>query len=241
MAKKDIVVSLRDLLEAGVHFGHQVRRRHPKMDPYIYGEKGNIHIFDLEITAKKLTEAARFVEELGEEGKSLLMVGTKRQAIKLIKSAAEEAGCAYMTKRWVGGFLTNWKQVSKNIDKLNNLREGRELGRFQEYTKLERLRIDMEIEKLEDVYGGVENLENMPDALFVIDSRREETALKEALMQEIPVVAVCDSNADPDDIAYMIPGNDDARKAIELYCQVIADYYKKGREKYLKRAEEASS
>lgn len=229
MADKS-VVSLKDLLEAGVHFGHRLRRRHPKMEPFIYTARDGVHIFDLEQVARKLTEAVAFLKELGKEGKSLLMIGTKRQAMEAIEKAATESGAAFITKRWVGGLLTNWGQVSQNIEGLKKLEARREAGEFKNHTKLERLKIDRQIQKLSEVYGGLRGLDDLPEAVFVLDAHREKAAVHEAKNKGISIVAICDTNANPEGIDYVIPGNDDARRAIELYCEVLGKGYQQGRE-----------
>lgn len=234
MASEEPIVSLKELLEAGVHFGHQVRRWHPKMKPYIYTTRDGVHIFDLEITARKLTEAAIFLKELGSTGKTLLMVGTKRQAVEPIKQAAGEAEAAYINKRWIGGLLTNWDQVSKNFKNLIDLEEKRQAGQFSELTKLEQLKIDRQITQLDQDYGGLRKLAAIPDAVFILDVHRETTALREALRCQVTVVAVCDTNADPEGIDYVIPGNDDAAKAIALYCQVLGKAYGEGKKQIRK-------
>lgn len=229
------VASLKELLEAGVHFGHQVRRWHPKMGPYVYGVRDGIHIFDLEITARKLTEAADFLFQLSQEGRMLLMVGSKRQAIEPIQAAAKESGAAYITKRWVGGLLTNWDQVGKSIRRLIDLKAKRDAGEFKALTKLERLKIDRQIDKLDAIYGGLSGMDQKPDAILILDVHRESTALREALRTNVPVIAVCDSNTDPEGIKYVIPGNDDAVKAIQLYCRILGGAYRRGRERAAKK------
>jgi small subunit ribosomal protein S2 len=234
MADKS-VVSLKDLLEAGVHFGHRIRRRHPKMGPFIYTARDGVHIFDLEQVVQKLSEAVGFLKELGKDGKSLLMIGTKRQAMEAIEKAATESGAAFITKRWVGGLLTNWGQVSQNIERLKKLEAKREAGEFKNYTKLERLNIDRQIQKLSEVYGGLRELENLPDAVFILDVHREKAAADEAKNKSITIVAICDTNADPQGIDYVIPGNDDARRAIELYCEILGKGYQQGRKQMKSR------
>lgn len=225
------IVSLKELLEAGVHFGHQVRRWNPKMKSYIYCVKDGVHIFDLAQTAQKIPEACEFVKNLGSEGKTLVFVGTKVQAKKIVEKEAIRCEAKYVSKRWLGGLITNFEQVSKNIKKLVELKEKRESGEFKELIKKEQLLVDRDIEKLESFYGGLVGLEELPGALFVIDAKKQIGAIKEACERQIPVVAVCDSNVDPEGIDFIIPGNDDAVKAIKLYCRVIADAYLKGRQK----------
>jgi len=234
---KKAIVSLKELLEAGVHFGHQVRRWNPKMKPYIFCVKDNIHIFDLAQTAKKLTEACKFVEKLGSEGKTLVFVGTKRQAKKIVEKEAVRCGAKFVSKRWIGGLLTNFEQVDKNVKKLTELKEKKKAGEFEKLTKKEQLLIDREIEKLEGFYGGLKDLEELPGALFIIDAKKQEGAVKEAKRKKIPIVAICDSNADPEGVDFLIPGNDDAVKAIELYCKLVADACLKGKQKYQKKTD----
>lgn len=229
-------VSLKELLEAGVHFGHQTRRWNPKMKLYIYCVKDNIHIFDLAQTAQKITEACKFVKNLGSKGEALVFVGTKRQAKNIVKEEAVRCGAKYVNKRWIGGLLTNFAQVAKNIKKLTELKEKKKAGEFDRLTKKEQLLLEREIERLESFYGGLEGLEELPGALFITDARKQEGAIKEASKKKIPVVAVCDSNADPEGIDFVIPGNDDAVKAIKLYCKLIADAYLEGRQKYQKKS-----
>lgn len=225
----ETIVTLRELLEAGVHFGHQARRWNPKMKPFIFLEREGIHIFDLAQTAQKLTQACEFVRRLGSEGKSLVFVGTKRQAQAAVREEATRAGAYFLTKRWIGGLLTNWSEVKKNIKKLAELQEQREKGEFAKFTKKEQLEIDREIAKLESLYGGLKGLEAVPDACFFIDAKKQEGAIKEANKKGVVVVAVCDTNADPGGVDYPIPGNDDAVKAIKLYCRLIADAYLGGK------------
>lgn len=234
MMKKP-VISLKELLEAGVHFGHQVRRWNPKMKLFIYCIKDNVHIFDLAQTARGLTEACEFVRSLGSEGKTLIFVGTKRQAKKIVEEEAVRCGANFASKRWIGGLLTNFEQVVKNIKKLADLEEKKKKGEFEKLTKKEQLLIDREFQRLKSFYGGLEGLEELPGALFVIDAKKQEGAVKEANKKKIPVVAVCDSNTDPGGIDFVVPGNDDAVKAIKLYCKLIADAYLEGRQKYQKK------
>lgn len=232
---KKPTASLKELLEAGAHFGHQVRRWNPKMKPYIYCVKDGVHIFDLAQTAQKISEACEFIESLGSEGKTLVFVGTKGQAKKIVEKEAVRCGAKYVSKRWLGGLITNFGQVSKNIKKMVELREKRKSGEFKELIKKEQLLIDRDIEKLESFYGGLEGLDELPEALFVIDAKKQVGAIKEACKKQIPVVAVCDSNVGPEGVDFVVPGNDDAVKAIKLYCRLIADAYLKGRQKYQKK------
>ncbi|MBI2587433.1 30S ribosomal protein S2 [Candidatus Amesbacteria bacterium] len=216
-------VTLKDLLEAGCHFGHQARRWNPKMKKYIYGERGGVHIIDLVQTKKSLDDACGWVKKLASEGKTVLFVGTKRQAAGGVGEQAIRVGMPYLTQRWVGGLLTNWQEISKRIKKLHDMKEKREKGEYKVYTKKEQLLLDREIAKLEKFLGGVAGLEKLPDALFVVDTHREEVAVLEANRMGIPVVGVVDTNADPEIVDWVIPSNDDAVKAIELIVRTIAD------------------
>ncbi|OGC93221.1 30S ribosomal protein S2 [Candidatus Amesbacteria bacterium RIFCSPLOWO2_01_FULL_49_25] len=216
-------VTLKDLLEAGAHFGHQARRWNPAMAKYIYGKRGGIHIFDLVQTKKGLDEAVEFVKKLTGEGKVILFVGTKRQAAATVKAAAERVGMPYLSVRWIGGLLTNWAQMEKRIRKMFDMKDKREKGEYKKYTKREQILIDREIAKLEKFFGGVAKMGKLPSALFVVDSHREEVAVREAVRMGIPVVALVDSNADPNLTDYVIPGNDDAVKSVELVVGAVAD------------------
>lgn len=222
-------VGLKDLLEAGAHFGHQARRWNPKMKKYIYGERGGVHILDLVQTKKGLEEAIEFVKSLIKENKIILFVGTKRQAAGIVKSEAIRVGMPYLTQRWVGGLLTNWREIEKRIKKLHEMKEKREKGEYKVYTKKEQLLLDREIAKLEKFLGGVAKMEKLPDALFVVDTHREIVAVLEANRMVIPVVGIVDTNADPEKVDYIIPSNDDAVKAIELIVKAIAEAIEGGK------------
>ena len=216
-------VSLRDLLQAGVHFGHQTRRWNPKMKPYIYGAKNGVHIIDLQRTARGLVEASRFLTQTVGHGGSILFVGTKRAAREIIADEAKRSNMFYVNERWLGGTLTNWETVKKSIDRLNFLIKSRTEGRFDALTKKEALTLSRQIEKMEKSLGGIKDLKGLPGAIFVIDPKKEHIAVEEANKLNIPVVALCDTNCDPDGIAYVIPGNDDAIKSIRLFTGAIAD------------------
>ncbi len=231
------IPSMQELLEAGVHFGHQVRRWNPKMRVFIFGAREGVHVIDLGQTVDKLKEAYEFVEDIGEKGGTIIFVGSKKQARSIVVEEAKRAGAMYITERWIGGLLTNFEQTSKNIKKLKDLKEKREAGEFKERTKKEQLMIDRQIAKLERFYGGVEDLAKMPDAIFIVDVRREENACREAVKKDVPVVAICDTNADLSLVNYPIPGNDDAIKAIKIITATIADAYLAGRQKYEKKTE----
>jgi len=216
-------VSLRELLEAGVHFGHQTRRWNPRMKPYIYGQKNGVHIIDIQQTAKALVEASRFVTSTVSRGQAVLFVGTKRAARDIVSEEAGRANQYFVNDRWLGGTLTNFQTVKKSIERLNFLTRSRTEGRFESLTKKEVLQLDREIEKMEKSLGGIKDMRGLPGALFVIDPKKEHIAVKEARTLGIPVVALCDTNCDPQDIDYVVPGNDDAIKSIRLFTAAIAD------------------
>jgi small subunit ribosomal protein S2 len=228
-------ISLKDLLEAGAHFGHQARRWHPKMEPYLFGVRDGIHIFDLAKTKEGLEEAMAFVKKITSEGGLVIFVGTKRQAQAIIKEEAKKASMPFVDNRWLGGTLTNWEQIKKRIEKLVEMKTNREKGEYKKYTKKEQLLIDREIEKLEKKLGGLVSLEGMPAALFVVDTKKEESAVKEANKKGIPVVAIVDSNSNPDLIDYVIAANDDAVGTIKLIVSLIGEAAKKGREAFAKK------
>ncbi|OGD83373.1 30S ribosomal protein S2 [Candidatus Curtissbacteria bacterium RBG_13_40_7] len=230
------IPSMQDLLEAGVHFGHQVRRWNPKMNTYIFAAREGIHVIDLEQTVKKLEEACEFVEKLAAAGGIMIFLGSKKQAGSIIEEEAERCGAKYIVERWIGGLLTNWEQAQKNIKKLSDLKTKKEEGEFSDRTKKENLLIDREINKLERFYGGVFDLDKLPDALFVVDVRKEENACREAMKKGIPVVAICDTNANTTLVDYPIPGNDDATRAIKIVTAAIADAYLSGRQKFEKKS-----
>jgi len=222
------VPKIEELIEAGVHFGHQIRRWHPKMEPYIYTVNKNIHIIDLEDTERLLKEACEYMYKLASEGKKIVFVGTKKQSKDIIKSEAERSGAMFVNERWIGGTLTNFPTIKKNLDKLIKYIRGKETGEFEKYTKKERLLIDRETEKMNLVYGGILSLAETPAVLFVIDPKREKTAVKEAQNVGIPVVAIVDTNADPTGIDYIIPGNDDAIKSVALLVRTVSDAVEEG-------------
>lgn len=225
---KHKVPKIEELIEAGVHFGHQIRRWNPKMEPYIYTVSKNVHIIDLEDTERLLKEACEFLYEKAAEGKKIVFVGTKKQSKDIVKGEAVRCGAMYVNERWIGGTVTNFPTIKKNLDKLIKYIRGKETGEFEMYTKKERLLIDREVEKMNLVYGGILNLTEIPDIVFVIDPRREKTAVKEAKLAGIPVVAVVDTNADPTGIDYIIPGNDDAIKSVALLVRTVADAIEEG-------------
>ena len=224
------VVSMKQLLEAGVHFGHQTRRWNPKMAPYIYTERNGIYIIDLQKTVKKLEEAYSFVRELAANGQSLLFVGTKKQAQESIRDEAGRCGMFYVNARWLGGMMTNFKTMRTRVDRLNQLKKMQEDGTFDMLPKKEVMKHLGEIAKLEKYLGGVTEMKKLPGALFVVDPRKERNAINEARKLNIPIVAIVDTNCDPDEIDYVIPGNDDAIRAIKLISSVMANAVQEGRQ-----------
>ena len=224
------VVSMKQLLEAGVHFGHQTRRWNPKMAAYIYTERNGIYIIDLQKTVKKLEEAYNFVRELGEKGETILFVGTKKQAQEAIKEEASRVGMYWVNARWLGGMLTNFKTMLGRVDRLNQLKRMQEDGTFDMLPKKEVMKHLGEIAKLEKYLGGVKEMKKLPGALFIVDTRKERNAIAEAHKLGIPVVAIADTNCDPDEIDYPIPGNDDAIRAIRLISSIMANAMIEGRQ-----------
>ncbi len=224
------VVSMKQLLEAGVHFGHQTRRWNPKMAQYIYTERNGIYIIDLQKTVKKLEEAYSFVRGLAENGENILFVGTKKQAQDAIREEAEKAGQYYVNARWLGGMLTNFKTMRTRIDRLAQLRKMEEDGTFAMLPKKEVIKHQGEIAKLEKYLGGVKEMKKIPGALFIVDPRKERNAIAEARKLRIPVVAIVDTNCDPDEVDYVIPGNDDAIRAIRLIASTMANAVIEGRQ-----------
>ncbi|HYE15576.1 MAG TPA: 30S ribosomal protein S2 [Pyrinomonadaceae bacterium] len=227
-----VTVTMKELLEAGVHFGHQVRRWNPKMKEYIFGERNGINIIDLQKTQKMFRDAIAFVTGLmGEDrGRAILFVGTKRQAQDAIREEAERAGQFYINQRWLGGLLTNFQTVQKSIKRLRDLEAMQTDGRYEKLTKKERIKLDREREILEKNLSGIKNMNRLPDALFVIDVRKEDIAVKEANRLGIPVIAVVDTNCSPEGIDYVIPGNDDALRAVRLFASRIADAVVEGQQ-----------
>jgi small subunit ribosomal protein S2 len=224
------VVSMKQLLEAGVHFGHQTRRWNPKMAEYIFTERNGIYIIDLQKTVRKLEEAYNFVRDLSMDGKSVLFVGTKKQAQESIKNEAERAGAFYVNARWLGGMLTNFRTIRRRIDRLNQLKAMEEDGTFDLLPKKEVGKLKLEIEKLEKFLGGIKDMKSLPGALFIVDPRKERIAVAEARKLDIPIVAIVDTNCDPDEIDYIIPGNDDAIRAVKLISETMANAIIEGRE-----------
>ena len=224
------VVSMKSLLEAGVHFGHQTRRWNPKMATYIYTERNGIYIIDLQKTVKKLEEAYSFVRDMAAEGGNILFVGTKKQAQDAIKEEAIRCGGYYVNARWLGGMMTNFRTMRTRIDRLAQLRKMEEDGTFAMLPKKEVIKLQGEIAKLEKYLGGVKEMKKLPAALFIVDPRKERNAIAEAKKLNIPIVAIVDTNCDPDEIDYVIPGNDDAIRAIRLIAGAMASAVIEGRQ-----------
>ncbi len=223
MTMKNIDVSLEALLEAGAHFGHQIKRWNPKMKPYIYGSRGGVHIFDLLKTKECILNASQYLQELQREGKVVLFVGTKKNAKAKIIEVARLLGQPYVDERWLGGTLTNFDQIRKSVRKLAELKEDMASGKYKYYTKKERLDIERKIEKLELAVGGISTMEKLPDAVVIVDIHREHSALREAKERKVTVVGIVDTNSDPGEVAYPVPMNDDATSAIEYVLQVFLD------------------
>ncbi len=223
------IPSLQELLEAGVHFGHQVRRGHPRMKPFIFGVKEGVHIIDLIQSEKYLKSAAEFVYDLGAQNKVLLFVGTKKQAKPIIEEAAKKVGAPFMVERWMGGFLTNFEEIKKRIKLLKDLKEQKTKGELAKYTKKEQLLLDRKMEKLQLDFSGVLDLSGMPAAIFVVDAVSDNIAIKECNRLGIKVVALADSNCNVSEIDYPIPGNDDAIKSISILVATIAGAYEEGK------------
>ena len=222
-------VSMKTLLESGVHFGHRTHRWHPQMKPYIFTERNGIHIIDLQQTVKALESAYKYIRDLVAEGGVLLFVGTKRQAHETIQMEAERCGMPYVTVRWLGGMLTNWVTMRQRINELERLERMREKGEFERLTKKEGLMLERQIDKLQMRFGGIRKMHRLPDAVFIVDIRREETAVREANTLEIPIIALVDTNCDPRLVDHIIPSNDDAIRAIKLMVAHIADAVIEGR------------
>ncbi len=223
------VVTLRELLEAGVHFGHHTRRWNPKMRPYIFTERNGIHIIDLQQTLKALDEAYEVVRDLTAQGGMILFVGTKKQAAEIIAQAAQRVGMPYVNYRWLGGTLTNWRTIRQRIDYMLDLERRYEQGEFTLLPKKEALLLERELEKLHRRFGGIRNMTTLPDMLYIVDTKREEIAVKEANKLGIPIVGMVDTNGDPELVDYVIPANDDAIRAIKLITGIIADAADEGR------------
>jgi small subunit ribosomal protein S2 len=225
------VVSMRELLEAGVHFGHQTRRWNPKMKRFIFSERGGIYIIDLQQTQELLGEAYEFARNLAERGGTILFVGTKKQAQDAVVDQAKRVGMPYVSTRWLGGLLTNWKTIADRIQRLHELRNLKEEGQLDLLPAKERIQMLAELEKLESNIGGVADLKRQPDAIFILDLKKEQLAVREARRLGLPIIALVDTNADPDEADYVVPGNDDAIRSCSLITRVIADGIEAGKQK----------
>ncbi len=235
-----MAVALQELLEAGVHFGHQTKRWNPKMKPFIFTSRNGIYIIDLQKTVNSLEKACQKIKELMENGKDILFVGTKKQAKEVIKEEALRCGMPYVTERWLGGMMTNFQTIRRNIKRLKDLERMKEDGTFDKLTKKEASGLQREIEKLENVLGGIKNVVKLPGAIFVVDSKKEKIAVAEANKLKIPVIAIIDTNSDPDVIDYPIAGNDDAVKSIKIITHEIINAVLESQHKLLEEKEEES-
>jgi small subunit ribosomal protein S2 len=226
-----MAVSMRELLEAGVHFGHQTRRWNPKMRRYIFAERGGIYIIDLTQTSELLVEAQQFLRNVGERNGTVLFVGTKKQAQDAVEREATRVGMPYVNHRWLGGLLTNWRTMSERIERLHEMRRLRDEGQLELLPAKERIAMAGELEKLEQNLGGVADLRRQPDAVFIVDLKKEALAVREARRLGLPVVALVDTNCDPDDADYVVPGNDDAIRSCTLIARAVADAIQEGKQK----------
>ena len=231
---------MRELLEAGVHFGHQTRRWNPKMKRFIFGERGGIYIIDLQQTLELLEESAAFVRNLAERGGSVLFVGTKKQAMDAIAEQAQRVGMPFVNHRWLGGLLTNWRTISDRIERLHELRRLRDEGQLELLPPKERIAMLAELEKLDTNLGGVAEMRRQPDAVFVVDLRKEQLAVREARRLGLPIIALVDTNCDPDEADYVVPGNDDAIRSCSLITRVVADAIEAGKAKVTPQEMEAA-
>ncbi|MBI5793969.1 30S ribosomal protein S2 [Candidatus Uhrbacteria bacterium] len=228
--------SLVDMLKTGMHFGHQTSRWHPKMKKYIFGERAGVHIINLEETQAQLRDALETLKGIAARGGVILFVGTKLQAKEAVQTSATACEMPYVINRWLGGTLTNFGQIKQTLKRMKTLKDQRDKGELKKYTKMEQLMIQREIEDMEHKFGGIQHLSKAPDALFVIDTKTEKTAVKEAEVTGIPVIALCDTNVNPAAITKVIPGNDDAVKAIELVCSLAGEAIKEGKAEAMKAA-----
>jgi len=232
------VVSMKQLLEAGVHFGHQMRRWDPRMKSYIFTDRNNIYIIDLQQTVKLIDVAYDFIKEISSKGANILFVGTKKQALESIKSEADKCGMFYVNYRWLGGTLTNFNTIRKRVKRLYELEKMESTKMFEVLPKKEVMGLKKEKEKLEKLLGGIKNMEKLPDAIFVVDPKKEKNAIAEAIKLSLPIVAIVDTNCNPEEIDYVIPGNDDAIRAVKLISSVIADAVMEGKKLIIDKAAE---
>lgn len=228
------IPSIEEMLKAGMHFGHLTSKWHPKMEPFIFGNRKGIYVIDLEKTQKLLEDALQFIQQLASENKTILLVGTKDQVKDKISLKGKELGMPYVENRWLGGTITNFSVIKKLINKYLDLKEKQESGKLAKYTKKEQLDFSREIERLKKMVGGVANLKKLPDAVFIWDIKKEKTALAEALKKGVPIIAICDTNVNPTGIKYIIPCNDDATKAIKLVLDLVGEAVEEGKKKIKK-------
>jgi len=226
-----IKISLDELLDAGAHFGHQTRRWNPKMEEYLYGQENGVHIFDLTKTKPLIEDALNFITKSVKEGKTVLILGTKKQIKDKVAEVAEKAGVPYINERWLGGLISNFGQMKRSIKKMEELKVNMAGGVYDKFTKKEKLLIEREITRLERFFGGIKNLQNIPDVLFIVDTKREAGAVYEANAKKVPVVGIIDSNSDPDMVDYPIPMNDDASKALEYILGLVGEAIEAGKVK----------
>lgn len=226
------IPTLEDMLKAGVHFGHKVSNWHPHMEPYIFAERSGIHVINLELTRKKLEEACEAARQMAAEGKTIVFVGTKKQAHDIVRQYAEQCGMPYVNERWIGGLVTNFGEIHKLIKKYLTLKEQKAKGELEKYTKKEQLEFEREIERLDKMVGGIYALERLPDALFVLDMRGEKTALTEAARKNVTVFGLCDTNANPARATYVIPANDDAVNSLTMVASLMAEAIAEGRKEW---------
>jgi small subunit ribosomal protein S2 len=235
------IPELTDMLKAGMHFGHNTSNWHPKMAEFIFGARKGVHIIDLEKTQTQLEDALSTIKEITSRGGIVLFVGTKNQAKSIVKKYADACAMPYVTERWLGGTLTNFKQIKESLKRLKMLKDQRDKGELKKYTKKEQLMLEREIEDMEHKLGGIENMTRVPDAMFVVDARNEKTALKEASTTKMRVIAMCDTNVNPRLVTKIIPSNDDAVKSIELVCSLVCDAVKEGKAVAAKTASDAKA
>jgi small subunit ribosomal protein S2 len=226
------MVTLKDMLDSGVHFGHQTQRWNPKMKPYVFGDRGGIHIIDLQKTLEMTKTALKAIEDLAAEGKKIIFVGTKKQAVEAVQEAAQKCGQFYVTKRWLGGTLTNFVTIKQSIDRLKKIDQMREKGELQFFSKKERSNIEKEYAKLNEYLEGIREMKEPPGMIFIVDVTKEHIAVKEARNLGMSVFGICDTNSDPEEIEYPIPGNDDAIRSIKLFCDLVSDAYLAGAKKW---------
>jgi len=231
---------IRQLLDAGVHFGHQTKRWNPKMRPFIFGSRSGIYLIDLEKTEQHLNAACAFLEETASRGQPILYVGTKKQAKPLLEAEAQRAGMPYVIHRWLGGTLTNFQTIKRNIDRLRELRKQKADGFFERVSKKDAKRMSRQLEELEASFSGLAQLDRLPSCVIIVDTKREEIAVREANRLNIPIVAICDTNADPDLVSYPIPGNDDAIRSIRLIIAILTESIIVGRQRFLAQQPPAS-